>query len=586
MNGTQPQKRLRIALLASSTVQLFPDLLVGELQSRRIDPDVWTGGFNQYRQEVLDPASPMYDIDPDIVLLHVDGEDLFRDVLENPFAVVGDQGSEVVGGRMGELASLLDAGRKRLPRAGFFVNTIAFPPVNSLTGLEYNSEYSLAELACEYNRRLRALARERAAVAVVDTASVMAWIGYREWHDSRLWYLARSRWSRKAMRALAECYATAICGWAGLARKCIVLDLDNTLWGGIVGEDGPGGIVLAEEGLGLAFVEFQMELLNLHRKGILLAICSKNNPEDALAVIRSHPSMRLKEKHLAAMRINWEDKAANLHAIAGELNVGLDSLVFVDDNPAERSMVAEIVPEVLVPNWPSDPTEYKSALVQLSIREFPKIRITEEDRGRAELYRAQVDRRRLAAESRSLEDYYGSLQMVARIGAADEFTIRRIAQLTQKTNQFNLTTRRYTEPEIAALAASPDAVVWWLELTDRFGSNGIVGVLILRRRAPEVWTVDTFLLSCRVIGRTVEQAFLAHACELLRRRGAARLLGEYRPTERNGLVAALYPRFGFSACSTPAESSGSTFWELELAERVVPMPEWITVMPVEEGAHA
>jgi FkbH-like protein len=574
-----------MALLANCTVQLFPDLLGQELKTAGFDAEFWVAGFDQVWQQLLDPGSELFANRPHAVLLYLDGEDLFRDCLANPFAFDDETKREVVTARAAELRELVTAAGQRLPEAAFLLNTIALPPLTPLTVLEYNSGYSLYDISYEYNRALAALAREACSVIVVDAAAVMAWVGYRQWHDARLWYLARSRWSRAAMRALAERYAASLAAWCGRTRKCIVLDLDHTLWGGIVGEDGMEGLRLGEEGVGLAFVEFQQELLNLSRKGILLAICSKNNPDDALAVIRSHPSMRLREEHFASIRINWEDKATNLRSIAEELNLGLDSLVFIDDNPAERALVSGVLPQVLVPAWPADPAEYKLALLGLAVQTFPKLRLTEEDRGRAAMYRAQAERRTLEAETRSLEDFYRSLQMVARIGRADAFTVPRIAQLTQKTNQFNMTTRRYTEAEIAALAVSSDALVLWLEVADRLGLNGVVGVLIFRKESAATWRIDTFLLSCRVIGRTLEQAFLAHACALLRGLGARRLVGEYRPTARNAVAASQYANLGFSSVPQPVAAADGALWELDLTRQTVPAPEWIEIVPV-NGAHA
>jgi len=577
---------LRMALLSSCTVQLFPELLKQELGAAGFDAEFWVAGFDQVRQQLLDPGSELFANRPDAVLLYLDGEDLFRDCLANPFAFDDAAKLNIVAARAAELRQLVSAARRHLPETAFLLNTIALPPLTPLTGLEYNSEYSLYDISYEYNRALSALARETHAVIVVDAAAVMAWVGYRQWHDSRLWYLARSRWSRAAMRELAVRYTAAFAAWCGPARKCIVLDLDHMLWGGIVGEDGAESLQLGEEGVGLAFVEFQQELLNLSRKGILLTICSKNNPDDALAVIRSHPSMRLREENFASIRINWADKATNLRSIAEELDLGLDSLVFIDDNPAERALVSQALPQVLVPAWPSDPAEYKFALLGLAMQAFPKLRLAEEDRSRAAMYRTQAARRTLEAQTCTLEDYYGALQMVARIGRADAFTVPRIAQLTQKTNQFNLTARRYTEAEIAALAVSSEALVLWLELADRFGPNGLVGVLIFRKESMALWRIDTFLLSCRVIGRTVERAFLSHACALLRSLGIARLVGEYRPTPRNGVAASQYASLGFSAVPQPVGRGDTTCWELDLTRQSVPAPEWIEIVPVAETVHA
>jgi FkbH-like protein len=568
---------VRVALLASCTIELIEKPLADALAGHGIAADFWTAGFGQYRQVLIAPESECYRFDPQIVILYLDGEDLFAPLLEHPLDFNRSEREELAQQRAAEVGELIGSLKQRLPRASVFVNTVTAPPLHILGSLEHNSAFSVQD-ACEiYNQALAGIARQNPGVVIIDVQALIAWLGYANWHDSRLWHLARVRWSREATRLLARRYAAAIAAGGGHMRKCIALDLDNTLWGGIVGEDGMEGVRLGEEGAGLAFREFQTELLNLHRQGILLALCSKNNPQDALQIIRSHPAMRLREEHFAAMRINWEDKASNLRSIAEELNIGLDSLVFVDDSPVERSWVREAIPEVYVPEWPADPSDYKDALLQVAAEHFVKFAITAEDLNRGEQYRQQARRRPQAAGTASLEDFYRSLQMHATIAAATTTTIPRIAQLTQKTNQFNLTTRRYTEADIATLATAPDSSVYCLDLDDCFGRNGIVGVMILRR-GDDAWVIDTFLLSCRVMGRTVENAFLGIIADTVRRWGARKLIGEYRPTAKNAPVAGLYRDNGFQMVEDR--------WELDLTRQTVTIPEWFELTISEEKIHA
>ena len=571
----------RIAVLANCTVHLLPDLLKAELAARGVATDFWTAGFNQYRQEIMDPGSELYRFQPDVVIVYLDGEDLFPDVLADPFDASGKRGNAVAAAA-GEIEALLQIATARLAGTVFILNTIPFPPRHALTGLEFNSAYSLYDIPYRYDAAIVEIAAALKQIVIVDAAGLAAWIGYKHWRDSRMWYLARSRWSRTAAKALARSYADACSAYWGKSRKCIVLDLDNTMWGGVIGEEGLAGIQLGEEGIGLAFAEFQDELKRLLPKGILLAVCSKNNPEDALEVFRKHPAMRLKEEDFACLRINWEDKAANLTAIAEELNIGMDSLVFVDDNPAERERIRGSLPQVHVPDWPEDPTDYRGALVELAAEYFPKLRITEEDRSRSSLYQAQAARRQLAGGSAGLPDFYRSLEMTATIGRADDLTIPRIAQLTQKTNQFNLTTRRYTEAEIRVLSERADTDVLWMDLRDRFGSNGIIAAMILQHAASSC-RIDTLLMSCRVIGRTAENTLLGVACRLAAKCGAEHLIGEYRPSERNGVAASLYRTFGFEAAG---EEKGAQLWQLNLRSQSVPVSEWIRLDSKVEARNA
>jgi FkbH-like protein len=564
---------INVALLSTSNVQFFIDALRKEFRLWSWDARIWAPNFNQYRQEILDGASQLYARQPRVVILQLDGEDLFMDVLRDPLSG-GIDCAAVAQRAADDLEANLAALQERLPSTTIVLHTVCFPPISALTGLEYHSAYALSTIASLFNAHIGRISRAHPNVLVHDTAALAAYVGYRNWFDARLWYLARCRLGREAMKSLAQSTVSLLRAWKGQARKCVVLDLDNTLWGGVVGEDGLEGISLGEEGIGLAFAEFQDELLNLARKGILLAICSKNNEDDALAVLRRHPSMRLKEEHFAGMRVNWQDKAANLRELAAEMNLGLDSLIFIDDNPAERALVRSGLPEVLVPEWPEDPALYKGALLDLAAAHLMKVSITGEDRARTSMYRADGERRTLLESSGGLESYYRSLQMTARIGFADSFTIPRVAQLTQKTNQFNLTTRRYTEAEIRVLSEAPDALVLWLELSDRFAGNGIVGVLILRQCSPVEWLMDTLLLSCRVIGRTVENAFVGSACGIVLDRAAERLTGEYRPTPKNAVAANIYRDLGFELIG---EQHGITRWSLPLRERRVAIPDWITI---------
>jgi FkbH-like protein len=559
---------LRIALLSTSNIELLQTHLSKAFDARGLRTVFWVGGFGQYAQEVLDPASGLYTHDPAFVVLNLDGADLFKELLNNPFESSKEARRELALHRAKEVAAIVDTISARLPPATVLVNTISSDPLNSLVGLEYNSEYGVQDAVNIYNTELAALAQRVSNVVIIDLASLAAKVGFDNWHDARMWYLARSRWSTRALRTLAESYTAIICARLGRIKKCVVVDLDNTLWGGLAGEDGLEGVRLGEQGVGLAFAEFQLELLNLYRKGILLAISSKNNPEDALAIIRNHPSMRLREEHFAALRINWDYKASSLRSLAEELNIGVDSLVFLDDNPVEREWVRQTAPEVLVPDWPADPSEYKKALLELSVRHLQKLGITAEDRKRGEIYQAQAERRKLGKSAGSIEDFYRGLEMRARIGVADAFSIPRVAQLTQKTNQFNLTTRRYTEAEIRSMAEDPNCSVWWLDLADRFGPNGIVGVLILRRESEKIWKIDTFLLSCRVMGRTVENAFLTTVAQEL---GARKLIGEFLPTAKNTPVKDLYSRLGFRPLP---QGSDNQFWVLDLSGAPMAPPSW------------
>jgi FkbH-like protein len=356
---------------------------------------------------------------------------------------------------------------------------------------------------------------------------------------------------------------------SGKVAKVLALDLDNTLWGGVIGEDGLDGIKLGHEYPGAAYLELQRVILDLRDRGVLLAICSKNNPRDALEVFERHPHMLLKQEHFAALKINWEDKASNLRAIARDLNLGSDSIAFFDDNPAEREFVRAHAPEVMVLDFPSEPTKLAETLRSAAV--FERLTLSSEDRERSRYYAQDRQRAELEASSSSLEDFYRSLELVVELSPVADGTLARTAQLTQKTNQFNLTTRRYGEPEIAALRNDPGVDVLTVRTSDRFGDNGLVGVAIVKR-SEDAAELDTLLLSCRVIGRTIETALLAHVIESERARGATRLLGKFVATKKNGPARDFFPKHGFRClCETELGSD----WELLFSEPTPSCPPWI-----------
>jgi FkbH-like protein len=366
--------------------------------------------------------------------------------------------------------------------------------------------------------------------------------GYDNLSDPKMWYFSSNPYRQSAYPPIVDDLMRYLRSALGRMKKCVVLDLDNTLWGGIAGEDGMEGVALGHTYPGNCFRDFQKELLKLYHRGILLAINSKNNEADALRIIEDHPDMILRRRHFAAIRINWADKGTNLRELARELNIGLDSFIFVDDNPAECELVRRECPECDVVVLPRKP--YLLPRVPGELPGIENIRLTDEDRHKGEMYRAQSARQDAEARSANIDDFLASLEIEAGIEAAAPFSIPRIAQLTQKTNQMNMTTRRYTESQIQALVNEADSAVFSVSSKDRFGDNGIIGVIILKFAKGEC-RIDTLLLSCRVIGRGIEQLMVAYIAEFARKRGTRALVGEFLPTPKNQPAAGFYERVGF-----------------------------------------
>jgi FkbH-like protein len=411
-----------------------------------------------------------------------------------------------------------------------------------------------------FHARLRDMADEQK----VDLLDVNGWAGkdgLKEWHNPVLWHEAKQEVSPAAGPMYGEWVARILAAQLGRSFKCLVLDLDQTLWGGVIGDDGLAGIQLGQgNGVSEAFSAFQRFVRDLKWRGVILAVCSKNDEATAKEPFDRHPEMILKRSDIACFIANWKDKATNLREIARQLNIGLDSLVFVDDNPFERNQVREALPMVAVPEMPEDPAYYPDCIASAGY--FEALALTEDDLARGEQYQKNIERSQFQASFSDMSGYLKGLEMKLIWGPFDPLSLSRVTQLLNKTNQFNLTTRRYSEDQAAQFAARPDAVTLKCRLTDRFGDNGIIGVMIALEQKEGDWVIDTWLMSCRVLGRGVEQAMLDLLAEAVEKKGARRLIGQYFPTAKNGMVKNLFSDLGFKLLD--ADSDGSARWELKL----------------------
>ena len=561
-----PQRSLRLAIARGFTVELLLPYLRVECALAGVLLETHVGDFGVFRQELRDPVSPLYAFAPDIILLAVTADDLVPALTRDFLRRTPD---EIVAARdaaLGELADLARVCRDHSP-ATFLLHTLP-PPVHPAAGsADRRLRPGQRETFEELNQRIARIPDEIPGVEVFDLAAHVAGVGELGWEDPRFALLARAPFAARHLPGLARAYARTFALIAGLRRKCVVLDLDNTLWGGVVGEEGWDAVRLGAEYPGAAFVAFQRALLELQQRGILLAVASKNEDADAAAVFARRREMVLRREDLAAWRVNWRDKATNICEIADELGLGLDALVFVDDDRTERAFVERMLPDVLVPDWPSEPASFVEALQ--AIPSLDALRITGEDRGRAELYRVEVRRQEHRRASSSVEDFLRSLELRAVISRVAPGTVARAAQLSQRTNQFNLTLRRYSESEIATLAGSPEHDVYLLSLGDRFGEVGRIAAAVVAY-AGEVARIEALLMSCRALGRGVETCLLAHLAAAARTRGATLLEGTYTPGPRNAQVADFYRRHGFAADPTSPNR-----WSLDLSESGPACPSWI-----------
>ena len=527
---------LRLAILSNHTFDITTPLTVESIR-RGFRPVLHIGGYDQYRQELLDPASPLAKFRPDAILISLDFE------ISGPHA-----------GWTGAYRDLLAAYRERSATPLFLINFL--PPIAD--GFDQAMELNLA---------LREMAGSLSSVFVIDLARLACGSNLPEWRDRRLWYLARVGINPKKFPALAARIARSLAALRRPAAKCLAFDLDNTVWGGVAGEAGAEGVHCSDGHYpGAAFADFQRGLLALRARGVLLAVASKNDRALVDQVFRERADMPLRPEHIAEWEVHWEPKPASLRRIAKTLNIGLDSLVFLDDNPAEVELVRQTLPEVRAYLMPAKPEDYAPFLD--GIEEFDQLQLSSEDLRRSELYQMRKKQTELAASAIDLESFYRSLGTALVPEPAGAGNLDRIVQLIQKTNQFNLTTRRHEKAYLLERVDS-GAELWAFRARDVHGDQGLIAVVLLEFAAADC-LVDTFLMSCRVIGRTLESAIL-HFCERrAAERRARRMVGEYLPTPRNSPCQDFYSAHGFAALD-------ETRWSRSLDLAPSACPEWISI---------
>jgi len=554
--------RVRLAVLSTSTIDhLLPAIRVAGLRYK-LRLDVFSGSFGQYRQELLDPVSPLLRFRPDLILLSLNARQTISGV---PITASADQVEEALARAIEELRELW-----RRARGTFKATVIQQSYLDVSEPLFGSYDRLVPATPSRLVARLNDMLAHAAAlenVVLLDVAQASARDGLDAWFDVARWLHGKMEIAPQAAMRYGELLARLIGAARGKSRKCLVLDLDDTLWGGVVGEVGLADIILGEgSAQGEAHLALQRYARLLQERGVILAICSKNEPALVEAVFREHPEMVLRRADIAAFVVNWNDKVENLKEIAERLNIGLDSLVFVDDNAVERARVREGLPMVAVPELPNDPALYVRCIADAGY--FEAVSFTAEDLRRGEQYRTNVARDALRGASQSVGDFLRGLEMLVTYGPIEQVDLARATQLINKTNQFNTTTRRYSSDEVARFAAASENITLQFRLADRFGDNGLVSVMILRPADdPGVLELDTWVMSCRVFGRQLEKEAMSIAVEAARGRGIRILRAEYIPTERNGVVSGLFKGLGFVA--EPATGPGSASrWILDTAAYV------------------
>jgi FkbH-like protein len=548
-----PLTPFRLAVLSNSTIDLIVPALVASAARHGVLLEVIQPSYDQVAQEALTPNSKVNSSNPDAVLIALDYRALPLKLSLGDAEASAATAQAVIG-----YLQTLRNGIKANSNAVCIFQTFA-PPVETLFGsLDRSLPGTVRNLIDGINRELAGHVPGSDDV-LFDVAGLAETVGLADWHSTQLWNMAKFSFSDELIPLYADHLARTIAAIRGKSRKALILDLDNTVWGGVIGDDGLGGIHVAQgDARGEAHLAVQQLALDLRQRGIVLAVCSKNTDSVAREPFENHPEMLLKLKHIAVFQANWNDKATNIQAIAEELSLGLDSMVFLDDNPAERGLVRKLLPQVAVPELPEEPAYYARTLAAAGY--FEAVAFAAEDLMRAGFYQDNAKRANLQRQVGGVDAYLASLDMTITFQPFDATSRARIVQLINKSNQYNLTTRRYTEPEVAEAENDPAVFTLQVRLADIFGDNGMISVVICRPGDARVWEIDTWLMSCRVLGRKVEHMVLREILGQARTTGILKLVATYRPTDRNKLVVDHYARLGFTKVGE--EVSGLTRWEL------------------------
>jgi FkbH-like protein len=549
---------LKIGIVSTSSMEHFTDIFRFWLAKEGFPASVHVALYNTLDQTILDPQSELYRFSPHLIWLFVSHKDISCDV-------DAGSGRETVQKRLqtllNRITGLWDAIRARLPNTYIFQNNVDLPVIRVFGNFEGSVEWGRQNFLRQFN--LRIAQDLPIGVTIFDLEYLSSLFGRNAWFDERYWYHSKNAFSLDAAGFVAFHGSRLIRALKGGAKKCIVLDLDHTLWGGVVGDDGIDGIELGSGVNGEAYVDFQKYLLELKNRGIILAVCSKNDERNARLPFLKHPDMKLKLEDISVFVANWNNKADNLRSIVDTLGIGMDSVVYIDDNPVERELVKRMLPMVSVPDMPCDPTRYTRTLDQM--RYFEAVMFSTEDKNRSEMYSSNLQRKNLQQKSTDLSAFLNDLEMKCCIGEFDLLHLPRIAQLINKSNQFHLTTTRYTEAEIKAIVDDPETVCRFFKLKDRFGDYGLISVLIMRKKEERDLYIDTWVMSCRVFSRSMEEFTFNEIVRIALKCRCSRIWGKYLPTPKNSVVSNLYEKLGFEKIS---EFDGATLWKLELDEEL------------------
>ncbi|HSN89254.1 MAG TPA: HAD-IIIC family phosphatase [Thermoanaerobaculia bacterium] len=565
---------IRLAVLSNFTLDLLPRFLSVRAAAEGVRTAGYVGPFDQHVQEVLNPESGLHRFRPDAVFLALSLHRLRPERFDAFATLIADDRRTLREEIADHLESWATAALERLSATLLIAN---FPsPPRPLAGVaDVKAGYGETEFFLELNLDLLRRFKGNPRLRLVDADALTARFGKEQVLDRKLHYLAKMDWSPAFLPVVAGELVRQLRAIRGQSKKCLVLDLDNTLWGGVVGEEGPAGVRIGPgEPEGEAFLDFHRRLLALRAQGVLLAVCSKNNPADVAEVFETRPEIPLRPTDFAATEICWDPKHEGLRKIAKALNIGTDSLVFLDDNPVEIELIRQMLPEVEAVQMPADPAEYPAVLDRLTF--FERAIVLEDDLKKAEQYQQNRERDELRSTTGDLGDFLKSLGTELEIRRARPDDLPRVHQLFTKTNQFNVTTIRYTQADIERFAASSDHELWVARARDRFGDLGTISAMLLAKEGSAL-VIDSFLMSCRAMGRGIETALTNHLKSRVEANVAHELQARYLPTAKNKPVENLYEEQGFRLVETG--EGGEKKYVLGKGEAVLRDCGWINLTP-------
>lgn len=532
-------KEIKMAVLGNCATQFFSTAVMGYAKLSELNINLYDADYNQIDAQLLENKSELYKFNPDVVLIWLSTEKLYEEFLSISIK---------------QRENFAEFYIKKICNYWKLVEKNFHARIIQLNFTEIDDKV-LGQYSCKVKssfifqiRKLNYLLQEEMSkderVYPVDLLAIQIQLGQNIFFDAPLYYNAKMSIAINALPYVAKAVVDVLQAMSGKVKKCVVLDLDNTLWGGIIGDDGLSNIEIGELGKGHVFTNFQKWLKQLKEYGIILAVCSKNNEEIAKEVFEKHEEMVLRLSDISIFVANWNDKATNIRMIQESLNIGMDSIVFIDDNPFERNLVREMIPEITVPELPEDPALYLGYLQQYNY--FDTVSYVGDSFERTKQYQVEFERKKLELTFESIDDYLKSLEMIGEANAFEEIRFSRIAQLTQRSNQFNLRTIRYTEDEIRRIAENEKYITFYYTLKDKFGDHGLVSVVIFEKKSDKELFVDTWLMSCRVLKRGMEEFVVNHFIEAIKEKGFETVFAEYIPTQKNKMVKDIYKTMGFS----------------------------------------